>query len=85
GNGDSTYYFIDNQSYLNIRRISFRPMQGEIVMLDNYLSDYKSYDGFKVPGIIKTVSDMQMMNREVKITNVEINSKIDNNFFKKPK
>lgn len=83
-NGDSSYYFIDKETNLNVRRISYRLMQGETVMLDNYLSEYKTFDGYKTPTIIKTVSDMQMMNREMKIEKFEFNKKIDKNIFKKP-
>lgn len=83
--GDSSYYFIDKESYMNVKRTNYRTMQGQTVTVDNMQSEFKTFDGIKVATVVKSTSDMAMMNRDVKIEKVEFNKKIDKNIFKKPK
>jgi hypothetical protein len=83
--GDSSFYFIDKESYLNVKRINYRVMQGQTVTIETVQSEFKTFDGIKVATVVKTTSDMAMMNRDVTIEKIELNKKIDKNIFKKPK
>ena len=82
--GDITYQYIDSDTYVVIKTISKRTINGTEVEAESLFSNFQMVDGMALPYSISTGMNGQIM-AEIVIEKAEFDKKLDNSFFQKPK
>lgn len=81
--GDEYLYFIDTDSYMNIKNTSKVKVQGAVVESDNYMSNFMQVNGIAMPGKIESRYEGQTT-MVIDIENYELNVKLDDSLFNPP-
>ncbi len=81
--GDVTYIYIDAESYLEVKSVSKRKIQGNEMEIETYTSDYKNVGGLMFPHAIEQkVRGNTMMH--VVVEKTELDLPIEDSTFKMP-
>ncbi len=81
--GDITYHYLDSDTYVVIKTISKRTINGTEVEGESLFSNFQMVDGMAFPYSISTGMNGQIM-AEIVIEKAEFDKKLDNSFFEKP-
>ncbi|HEV8132790.1 MAG TPA: hypothetical protein VGQ81_16205 [Acidobacteriota bacterium] len=83
-NGSVRYYYLDKDSFLEIKAESKRMVRGTEVEAESVMGDYKEVQGLMMPHSIEAGAKGRPEKQKVTIEKVEINPAIDDSRFKMP-
>ena len=84
--GDVRYYYLDSDSYLEIKIETQSTVRGAVVYTDTMLGDYEQVDGVYFPFSIEAGETNSPSDQHIRLTveKIEINPNLDDNRFSVP-
>lgn len=83
-NGDVQYYYIDSDSYLELKVEGKRKVRGSELEFETSLGDYKDVDGYIVAHAITSGAKGSPQRQDIVVEKIEINPTLDGARFKMP-
>ncbi|HVT86841.1 MAG TPA: outer membrane lipoprotein-sorting protein [Chitinophagaceae bacterium] len=82
--GNVSTYFINTTDYLPIKFVESKELQGQTFDVESYFSDYKDFNGMKF-SMTRTQKVEGQVLQEIKLTDIQFNTAIDDKVFNMPK
>lgn len=83
-NGDIRYFYLDPDSFLEIKTESKRTVRGAEREMETTIGDYKEVEGLMVPFSMEAGIKGTQQKQKITIDKVELNPAIDDSVFKMP-
>lgn len=83
-NGRITFFFLDTESCVELKTLTYIKKQDKEIKAESYLGDYKEFNGLMMPTSIESRMNDQV-GATIQFEMVEINVKVDDSIFILPK
>jgi len=83
-NGDMRYYFLDADSFLEIKMENQTNIRGAVVFTENYYGDYEQVNGLYFPFAFESVQKGSQERAKFTVEKVELNVPLDDSLFSMP-
>jgi hypothetical protein len=83
-NGDVRYYFLDSDSFLEIKMENQSNIRGAVVFTENYYGDYEQVNGLYFPFALESAQKGNQERAKFTVDKVEINVPLDDSLFYMP-
>jgi outer membrane lipoprotein-sorting protein len=83
-NGDVRYYFLDVDSFLEIKMENQSTIRGAVVFTENYYGDYEQVNGLYFPFAFESGQRGSQERTKFTVDKVELNVPLDNSLFSMP-
>jgi Outer membrane lipoprotein-sorting protein len=83
-NGDVRYYFLDVDSFLEIKMENQSNIRGAVVFTENYYGDYEQVNGLYFPFAFESVQKGSQERAKFTVDKVELNVSLDDSLFSMP-
>ncbi|MGH7730221.1 MAG: outer membrane lipoprotein-sorting protein [Candidatus Eiseniibacteriota bacterium] len=82
--GDVRYFYLDAETYLEVKVEAKRTIRGTEVETESYLSDYKDVGGLMMAHVMESGSKGSPQRQKLVIEKVELNPEVDDKTFAMP-
>jgi hypothetical protein len=83
-NGDVRYYFLDSDSFLEIKMENQSNIRGAVVFTENFYGDYEQVNGLYFPFALESAQKGSPERAKFTVDKVEINVPLDDSLFSMP-
>lgn len=83
-NGDIIYYFLDPDTYLEIKTEKQQFIRGNVKETEQLLGSYKQVDGVYYPYSLESGAKGDSQHARITIDTIEVNKPVDDSYFKMP-
>jgi hypothetical protein len=83
-NGDVRYYFLDADSYLEIKMENQSTIRGAVVFTENFYGDYEQVNGLYFPFAFENGEKGSATRTKFTVDKVEVNGSLDDSLFVMP-
>lgn len=83
-NGDIIYYYLDPDTYLEIKTEKQQFIRGNVKETEQMLGSYKQVDGVYYPYSLESGAKGDSQHARITIDTIEVNKPVDDSYFKMP-
>jgi hypothetical protein len=83
-NGDVRYYFLDADSFLEIKMENQSTIRGAVVFTENFYGDYEQVNGLYFPFALESAQKGSQERAKFTVDKVEVNVPLDDSLFSMP-